>query len=501
MAKSIKSIIIIGAGMGGLAAGIYGQMNGYETQIFEMYTRPGGQCASWKRKGYTFDACIHHFFGCRPGSSVNLLWQEMGAMPRELVMLEECTAVASPNGKMFIDYYDPERLRETLLTLSPADSKLIEEYVRSIKAFYRNSMVDTMLISSFWTMIKKLPVMTSIRKWSKVNMGGFAERFSDPFLKKAFALLMYSNPKTPAFMHLLWQVGGLSQDIQWPVGGAAELTKSIEKHYLALGGKVHYSSRVEKILVEDDKAVGIRLVDGSQYRADIIISNADGRKTIFDMLDGKYINETVRGYCAPISDETPFAVDVFLGVNRDLSREPSSLILLLEQPVTIANHKYESIEAQLYGFDKTMAPPGKGTIKVELSASYAYWKQLYTNDREKYKQEKQEVAEQIIEILERRFPGIREQVEVIDVTTLMTWERFIGGSQGWFNLPNRKFDFSIREDSTDKKFKTTLPGLSNFYFVGVWATMMASLFHNANSGKTIIRRICKKEGKRFKVKP
>jgi len=66
-----KSIIIVGAGMGGLAAGIYGQINRYETQVFEMHTRPGGQCTSWKRNGYTFDPCIHHFFGCKPGSSVH----------------------------------------------------------------------------------------------------------------------------------------------------------------------------------------------------------------------------------------------------------------------------------------------------------------------------------------------------------------------------------------------------------------------------------------------
>lgn len=58
-----KSIIIIGAGMGGMAAGIYGQMNGYRTRIFEMHTLPGGQCASWQRRGYTFDACIHHLMG------------------------------------------------------------------------------------------------------------------------------------------------------------------------------------------------------------------------------------------------------------------------------------------------------------------------------------------------------------------------------------------------------------------------------------------------------
>lgn len=77
----------------------------------------------------------------------------------------------------------------------------------------------------------------------------------------------------------------------------------------------------------------------------------------------------------------------------------------------------------------------------------------------------------------------------------------MGGTQGWFNLPNRKLDFSMKEDLSDKKFKTTLPGLSDFYFVGIWATAMGSLAHNATSGKTIIRRICKKGGKEFKAQP
>jgi len=496
-----RSIIIIGAGMGGMAAGIYGQMNGYETQVFEMHTKPGGQCTSWKRQGYTFDPCIHHFFGCKPGSNVYEMWHELGALPRELVGIEECTAVASQDGKMFVDYYDLERLRNTLLKLSSADSKMIEQYIGSIKAFANGKIDDAISSGSLWKMITVFPSILPIQKWMKMNMRTFAERFSDPFLRRAFAQLVYSNPDGPLFFHFMRHVGGMNGDIQWPVGGAAEFAKSIERRYLSSGGKVHYGSRVEKILVENDKAVGIRLADGSEHRADIIISNADGRKTILNMLDGKYINETVRGYCAPMSDETPFAVDVFLGINRDLSGEPSSLVLLLDQPVTIANHQYESIEAQLYGFDKSMAPAGKGTIKVELPASYAYWKQLYHGDREEYKLEKQKVAEQVIEILEGHFRGIRNQVEVIDVSTLMTWERYMGGSQGWFNLPNRKLDFTMRKVLSDKKFKTTLPGLSNFYFVGVWATMMGSLAHNAHSGKTIIRRICKKDGKEFRAQP
>lgn len=492
-----KSIIIIGAGMGGMSAGIYGQMNGYETQIFEMHVKPGGQCTSWRRKGYTFDPCIHHFFGCRPGTSVNQMWHELGALPRELVKIEECTAVASADGKMFVDYYDLAKLKDTLLKLSPADSKMIVQYIGAIKAFDNDKVDEAINSGSLWTMIPILPWVLSNGKWMKMNMRTYAGRFSDPFLKRAFAELVYSNPDGPLFFHFMRHVGGMHGDIQWPVGGADEFAKSIERRYLALGGTVHYRSRVEKILVENDKAVGIRLADGSEHRADIVISNADGRKTILNMLDGKYMNETVRGYCAPNADETPFAVNVCLGINRDLSGEPSSLVLLLDQPVTMANHKYESIEAQLYGFDKTMAPAGKGTIKVELPASYAFWKQLHDGDREQYKHEKQRVANQVIEILESHFHGIKEQIEVTDVYTLMTWERYMGGTQGWFNFPNRRLDFSMRQDLSDKKFKTTLPGLSDFYFVGIWATAMGSLAHNASSGKTIIRRICQKDGKEF----
>ena len=54
-----KSIIIIGAGIAGLSAGCYGQMNNYQTRIFEMHNLPGGLCTSWKRQGYTIDGCLH----------------------------------------------------------------------------------------------------------------------------------------------------------------------------------------------------------------------------------------------------------------------------------------------------------------------------------------------------------------------------------------------------------------------------------------------------------
>ena len=62
-----RSIIIIGAGIAGLCAGCYCQMNGYRSQIFEMHTVLGGLCTTWKRKGYKIDLCIHWLTGSSPG--------------------------------------------------------------------------------------------------------------------------------------------------------------------------------------------------------------------------------------------------------------------------------------------------------------------------------------------------------------------------------------------------------------------------------------------------
>jgi phytoene dehydrogenase-like protein len=47
-----RKIIIVGGGIAGLSAGVYGQKYGYDTEIYEMHTIPGGQCTAWERKGY-----------------------------------------------------------------------------------------------------------------------------------------------------------------------------------------------------------------------------------------------------------------------------------------------------------------------------------------------------------------------------------------------------------------------------------------------------------------
>ena len=105
-----KSILIIGAGIAGLAAGCYGQMNGYRTQIFELHDLPGGLCTAWERKGYIFDGCIHYLYGSAAGQPFHRLWEELGAVQgRQMIDHSEFMRILSPAGEEFIVYCDPEQ--------------------------------------------------------------------------------------------------------------------------------------------------------------------------------------------------------------------------------------------------------------------------------------------------------------------------------------------------------------------------------------------------------
>jgi phytoene dehydrogenase-like protein len=413
-----------------------------------------------------------------------------------MVRPEDCTSVLSPEGKLFSDYYDLERLEAHLCELAPSDERPIVSYIRGIKSFTKGDPMGEMMLGSTTARFEAILGLLARLKWLRLSMQKFGARFSDPFLKRAFPLLVYSMPEVPLFIHLVRHAYGVSDALQWPVGGALRFTVSIEKRYRDLGGEIRYGSRVEKILVENDRAVGVKLEDGSEHRADIIISDADGRRTITELLGGRYLNDKIHCYCAEPPDETHYSVHVFLGVNRDLSAEPSAMIMLFDRPVTIAEHACDSLEMQIYGFDKTMAPAGKGVIKVEIISKYSTWKALAA-DKQRYEEEKQRIADQVIGILERRWPGIRGQVEVVDVPTQMTWERYMGGTHGFANMPNRKATIWSGLKGTGGDI--TLPGLSGFYFVGVWASLAPSLFGNALSGRRTMQAICRGVGKKFRT--
>ena len=79
--SSEPTLLIIGAGVAGLSAGCYAQMNGFRSRIFELHTIPGGLCTSWRREGYLFDGAVRYLVGTGQHTRTYPMWRELGVLP------------------------------------------------------------------------------------------------------------------------------------------------------------------------------------------------------------------------------------------------------------------------------------------------------------------------------------------------------------------------------------------------------------------------------------
>ena len=125
-----------------------------------------------------------------------------------------------------------------------------------------------------------------------------------------------------------------------------------------------------------------------------------------------------------------------------------------------------------------------------INTEWEYWDELY-KDTARYKAEKERLANELLAILDKRYPGLSDQVEMTDVATPMTWVRYTGnwkGSyEGWMEI---SLGFGKRMDKT-------LPGLDGFYMVGQWVEPGGGLPPAAQSGRNVIQIMCKRDRKPF----
>ncbi len=503
-------INIIGAGISGLSAGCYLQMNGFETQIFERNPMSGGLCASWKRGDYTFDGCIHWIMGTSNHSPFYKLWNELIDMQsidfvnHETRMDVEIVDKTNKYGEnIFHLYTNINKLENYLIDLAPEDEKIIKKYTQSIREIQKYDLpplIDKIpgyrSFKDYAVYLKYIPFVLLYLKWKNVTNFSFSKKLKNPFLKEAFRLLFDGGNLSL----LIFSVPLSFYDKKcagYPVGGSYQFVKKIEDKYISLGGKINYNSSVKRIITENGITKGVLLNNDVEVLSDITISAADWNYTVFDALEGKYVNKKILELKALKKLNVFYSIVlVSLGISRDFKEFSHFLRFPLDNDLVSPDGTiYKRIESHFYNYDPTLTRDGKTVVSVSFYTNNSdYWIDLRKNDKETYNNNKKKFAQEVIDNLEKKFKNIKQHIEEIDVATPATYNRYTnnwkGSIQGWMPGKNILAASPVGYE---------LPGLKQFYFASHWSMPGGGLPVAIKIGRDIAQIICKKQGKPFKI--
>lgn len=494
-----KKVIIIGAGLAGMSAGSYLQMNGFQTEIFETYRLSGGLCASWKRKDFTIDGCIHFMEGTSPDEVYYPFWNNIIDMASiDFVFFDSHSVVDDKDGKRIHFYSDINKLEQEFLSKAPEDKKLINEFIKLVRKFNKVRLpiekpFEVMTIQDKLKVAYNMfPYLRSMRKYTRISIREFAAQLKNPTLRYAFETAFVGHlPLFYSIMPLVWRN---KQDTGYPKGGAAFISNMMEKSYIKSGGQIHFKSKVKKIIVEDDSVKGIELENGEIHLCDIVVNAADGRTAVYDLLDGKFKDKNiVERYETDTFETINKTLYVSIGLNRDFSDIPRKIYFHINKHIYVDKlTTMDHLEVTHYCDDPASAPEGKSVLALMPEAKdWEYWVDLRKNDRKKYREEKKRVGNAVIDALEEKFGNIKDCMEMIDVATPATYIRYTN------NWTGGQISWKATKKTFGKPTTWKIKGLKNFYMTGQWAGTSGGLVNVVMMGNHLTQIICKDERIKF----
>ncbi|ATY87707.1 phytoene desaturase family protein [Lactococcus lactis] len=493
-----KKIIIIGSGITGMSVGCYLQMNGYQTEIYEKEPKVGGLCTSWKKGGYTFDDGLTWLVGSGERHIFNKFWKELGVIPTIKFEHDEVYAkVYLKDGTEFNLYSNAEKLRDEFIRFAPEDEELINRIYSAIKVI-SNSNLNLEKSPELFTyedfqVFKETagPYMKTVKEW-EIKIKDFAQSFKSQFIRENFKRIFWFNPDTYMAYFILTLAWCDMGSCGYPLNSSIELSEAIQRRYEQLGGKVYLKSPVEEIVVDNNQASGIKIKKGEYKQADLVISACDGYTTIYKMLNGRFVDDDIR-FIYDNLKPTQAKIKINLGLDVDRKDMPRYFNLSFSNTIkTSLDIEIDNFQVNTYS-NQTFVKNGTSSLTVTINTDYFYWRNLYLNDKKLYRVEKQRIADEVIHVLDSKFRNVDNHIEVIDVATPVTFERYTnnykGATLGW-----EKEEHSF---INEKKIRKELPNLDNFFMVGHWTLVGGGLPSVMLQARNLAQLICAKDKKVF----
>ena len=446
--------IVIGSGVGGLvAAAILAKRRDRRVLVLERHWTAGGLSQSFERPGYEWDVGVH-YVGEVGGD---------GGLARPFEYLGEGRLAWAPLPKVYDRVHVGDRVHDlvrgrdrfvaTLKDAFPAEARAIDRWVELV--------LDCRRASASYFAAKALPSAMGramggplrdafLEHAKRTTADVIASLTRDRELAAVLAA-QYGNygcpPRESSFAVHAGIVGHFLEGAYFPVGGAGAIAAALAPTIEAAGGAIYVSAEVERVLVEDGVARGVRMADGREVRAPVVVSDAGVASTFGRLVAREHVTAELAETVAALRPSIGH-VCLYLGfrdTDEALGLDGTNLWLLRDENVDENHARFAADPSAPLPFVYASFPsakdpsfrerhPGRATVDVLTMARwewFAPWADARWRRRgAEYEDLKARFAERILDVLFAKLPRLRGKIDVHELSTPVTTRHFTAHPRG-----------------------------------------------------------------------
>lgn len=432
-------VIVIGAGIGGLSAAAYLARAGRKVIVFEQDNHLGGNAHVFRRSGFTFPAGPMSFTA---PEYISASLRDLG-VKGSLVFVRDHFQVRRGSLDQVISLPLP-RLAQELSNNFPREKQGIRAVIGVLEEVI--AALDQISPEDLMEETGTTPSRQVIERWGSIPARDLVYRhLKDPFLRDLLGSQGTSEPEmSVVLLARMWSFMS-KEGIWYTWGGINKVPELLAGRVRAFGGDIRPGERVERILVQEGRAVGVELAEGARIRSPLVISNADYKETFLKLLHEVPASEKEAVLRMPL---TPSAFSVFMGVKKgsvDLSAfQGDHLLVKLEEgePVPWEDKKprpEDFMQDEIWlswwsRHDPKLAPPGCEALVLKVTAPYDVFAP-FDGRSQCYYSMKEEMADALVGAASKILPGLSRPAIIREVATPLTYKdwghRSCGSVAGW----------------------------------------------------------------------
>jgi phytoene desaturase len=304
----MKTVVIVGAGMGGLATAARLANAGYEVAVFEARPQVGGRIGELRRDGYRFDTGPTLLMMLEP---LERLFADLNRRVEDyldLALIDPSYRVYFGDGTVFDSTPNIARMvREIARKISPDEAPGYLRLMADLSAMY-HAVVPAFVrrqYDSLADLFTPYQVGLLLRHRLLSNLWRRVGRYvRDPRLQMLFSFqTMYLglSPKDALWVYGVLTYMESGEGVWYPRGGMHRLPEAVARIAQEEGARIYLNQRVQEVLIEDGRAVGVRLASGEVLKADYVVINADAPTAYRELLPPTpYAKREFRNSCSAL---------------------------------------------------------------------------------------------------------------------------------------------------------------------------------------------------------